>query len=111
MNGETQEPAVAPGWPQALSVWWLITWRTIVLLLLVNATLFLALLLLHGTGPGMHGARGMAGNPGIIALVWLIYIGIGIWVVRMALAKRYRGFRIRLVPTGAPGDGGGDARF
>jgi hypothetical protein len=107
MNGETQD---APLWEQALRVWWLITWRSIALLLLVNATLFLVLSLFGGTGPGMHGARGMAGNPAVIVLVWLIYIGVGVWVVRMALAKRYRGFRIRLVPTGTH-DGGGDASF
>src|SRR3546814_2017812 len=73
-------PIWRPGWDEALRVWWLITWRTIVLLILTNATLFMAFTLFGGAGmgAGMHGARALAGHPATMVLVWLIYIGVGV---------------------------------
>ena len=105
MNGNADGGTRAPTWDQALSVWWLITWRSLALLFVFNFALYLVIVLIggFGGGPGAQGARALADHPGFNLLVAAVYIAVGIWVVRMALAKRYRGFRVRLEPAPPPG--------
>ena len=89
-----------PTWRRTLSVWWLVMWRG----------------LLGGTAIGFAigfvvGAIRMAlGIPQLSQAVPILgAITAGLWfllVVRMALRKRYKGFRIALVPIAHSNDFG-----
>ncbi|MGH6767636.1 MAG: hypothetical protein ACRECO_01300 [Xanthobacteraceae bacterium] len=83
-----------PTWGRALSVWWLITWRSMLGAVVLGAIvggIFGFIVAMAGGSPQLIGAvspfLGM-----IVGLVWVIA------VVRMALRKKYSGFRIALVP-------------
>jgi hypothetical protein len=80
-----------PTWQHALSVWWLLVWRS-----LVGGLLFGGLIGFIGFFGGMMHmpmdtiTRVILG--GVVGALW------GIFVVRMALRKQYGKFRIALVP-------------
>lgn len=96
-------------WPRVLSVWWLVAWRTWL------GALILGIVVGGGLGALAAMVVGLVGSPGaapgeleataayvgdtvgavsatLAGLVW------GLCVVRMALRKRYRDFRLALVP-------------
>ena len=92
-----------PTWGQVVSVWWLIIWRTIVgvvVLAFILGAVIGAVVgiigLVMGTADVAIGMAGMVVGVPAGLLVWLIW---GVVVVRMALRKRYRNFRITLLPA------------
>jgi hypothetical protein len=82
-----------PTWKRALSVWWLITWRGFIgFLLLVFASVVLVDSLATLIGGGLE-TLSVIGAIG----VWVLSIIWGLVVVRMALRKHYRHFRVALI--------------
>ena len=82
-----------PTWKRALSVWWLITWRGFigfVLLVIASVVLVDSLVTLIGGGSETLSVIGAIG-------VWVLSIIWGLVVVRMALRKHYRHFRVALI--------------
>lgn len=87
---------VEPGWEQIISVCWLLIWRGVfggaaigfVLGLVVNMALGLGFGVVLGSNVNL--AMGV-----VTSLIWWPF------VVRMALEKKYKAFRIVLVPHGA----------
>ncbi len=83
-----------PSWSQVVSVWWLITWRTMVGTLLgtIGAGFIIGLF------GGLEGAPLQA-----ITALWTIagaLLGVfwALVAVRMALRKHYRDFHLTIVP-------------
>jgi hypothetical protein len=84
-----------PTWKRALSVWWLIVWRTFVgFLLLTIASILLGDLLVAIIGDGSETLSVVAA-----VIVWVLSIVWGVVVVRMALRKTYSDFRLALIST------------
>lgn len=86
---------VEPGWDKVLRIVWLLTWRGLVGGIVIGFLLGLAINMVLGLGFGMGlstNANAMMGA--MVMLVWWPF------VVRMALKKRYRDFRIVLIPHG-----------
>ena len=84
-----------PTWKRALSVWWLITWRGFigfVLLVIASVVLVDSLATLIGGGSETLNVIGAIG-------VWVLSIIWGLVVVRMALEKHYRQFRVALISS------------
>ena len=82
-----------PTWKRTLSVWWLITWRGFVGFLLLG----LAIAVLVDSLATLIGGRSeILSVIGAIA-VWVLSIIWGLLVVRMALKKHYRHFRVALI--------------
>jgi multisubunit Na+/H+ antiporter MnhE subunit len=81
-------------WGRTFAIWWLLTWRIALVSTLIGFLL--------GAVVGLVGVMAGVSPP----LVRLVSAGLGlcvgivwpIFVVRMAVAKRYRGFRIALIP-------------
>ena len=73
-------------WSRVMSVWWLIFWRGSIGALLVGGVIGFIIGFIFGVLriPGIPG--------GIGGLLWFVL------VVRMALGKKYQGFRIALLP-------------
>ena len=85
-----------PTFRRAISVWWLIMWRGVVLgLIVAGVPVFVIGLIIGAVGVSLEAspvATGLAGLVGVsIGVAWHIY------VVRMALRKHYAGFRLALV--------------
>lgn len=82
-------------WKHALAVWWLIVWRSIVgAICLGFAAGFVLGFVMAIMGVAQESITLVGGTAGAgIGLLW------GIFVVKMALKKRYSGFRLMLVPT------------
>jgi divalent metal cation (Fe/Co/Zn/Cd) transporter len=88
---------LVPTWKNALSVWWLITWRGLVgfiFLVFAIAVLVDSLATLIGGRSGTFSIIGAIG-------AWVLSIFWGLVVVRMALRKRYRHFRVALIGNAA----------
>jgi hypothetical protein len=81
-------------WPRVLSVWWLLTWRTLVGALLISfATGFVIGFLGELSGwPKFQSTLASALVGWIAGLAWAVM------VTRMALSKRYGDFRLTIVP-------------
>jgi hypothetical protein len=80
-------------WSQALNVWWLIMWRSMLggFLLLFAVNFVISFVgALAGVSTGGLLTSSIIGV--VISLLW------GIVVVRMALCKKYRHFRLVLSP-------------
>jgi hypothetical protein len=82
-------------WGRVMSVWWLLTWRSMLGAIVLGALvggIFGFVIAASGQSPQIIAAvspfLGM-----IVGILWVIA------VVRMALRKRYSGFRIVLVPS------------
>ena len=84
-----------PTWKRALSVWWLILWRGIV----GSVLLSIAIIALVDALAALIGIESKALNMIGALVVWLGSIVWGVVVVRMALQKRYRDFRLALIGT------------
>jgi hypothetical protein len=84
-----------PTWQRALSVWWLILWRGIV----GSVLLSIAIIALVDALAALIGIESKALNMIGALVVWLGSIVWGVVVVRMALQKRYRDFRLTLIGT------------
>ena len=84
-----------PTWQRALSVWWLILWRGIV----GSVLLSIAIIALVDALAALIGIESKALNMIGALVVWLGSIVWGVVVVRMALQKRYRDFRLALIGT------------
>jgi hypothetical protein len=88
-------PELEATWGPVLSVWWLIAWRGLVGGIGIGA--------IFGLGVGIIGiALSTPQNTSTVAATIggaLLSVFWGIIVVRMALRKRYRGFRIALLAT------------
>ena len=85
---------VQPGWKEVAAITWLLIWRGALGGFAIGFVLGLIVNLVMGFAFGkILGSQLNLSIGLIIALVW--------WplVVRMALGKRYRGFRIALVPA------------
>jgi len=82
-----------PDWRRTASVWWLIAWRTFL------GGWIMALII--GFVAGEIGARlGLAFQPVALfatVLAWLAALAWGFVVLRMALKKHYKEFRLALV--------------
>ena len=93
MVGKELEPTLK----RTLSVWWLLAWRGTLLGALMGGALgFVIGLIWYGLSLSpQHLQTVTAILGGIVGLVW------GFFVLRMALRKRFNGFRIALVPTAA----------
>ena len=84
-----------PTWGRTISVWWLIAWRT-----------FLVSAIRAAAGGASQGALEMwSASPAVAKWTPGVIISIleAIWfiiVVRMALSKHYKEFRIALLPRG-----------
>ena len=79
-------------WSRVMSVWWLIFWRGSIGALLVGGVIGFIIGFIFGVlripmDPLIPGIPG-----GIGGLLWFVL------VVRMALGKKYQGFRIALLP-------------
>jgi hypothetical protein len=86
---------VEPGWDKVLRIVWLLTWRGLVGGVVIGFLLGLAINLVLGLGFGlMLGTNVNAAMGLVVMLAWWPF------VVRMALMKRYRDFRIVLMPQG-----------
>ena len=84
-----------PTWQRALSVWWLILWRGTV----GSVLLSIAIIALVDALAALIGIESKALNMIGALVVWLGSIVWGVVVVRMALQKRYRDFRLTLIGT------------
>ena len=84
-----------PTWQRTLSVWWLILWRGIV----GSVLLSIAIIALVDALAALIGIESKALNMIGALVVWLGSIVWGVVVVRMALQKRYRDFRLALIGT------------
>ena len=84
-----------PTWQRTLSVWWLILWRGIV----GSVLLSIAIIALVDALAALIGIESKALNMIGALVVWLGSIVWGVVVVRMALQKRYRDFRLTLIGT------------
>ena len=88
-----------PTWPRTISVWWLIIWRSILGAAILGSVAGLILGIVAaivGASPTtIAAAGGFIGLP--IGIVWMIV------VVRMALRKNYRDFRLALIPRNPAG--------
>jgi hypothetical protein len=81
-------------WGRSMRVWWLMVWRGavggIVFGVIVGAITGFVIAILQGSIQTITAVSATLGY--IVGLVWSMF------VVRMALAKRYKEFRIALVP-------------
>ena len=78
-----------------MSVWWLMFWRASVgsfLLGVLTGTIWGLMVAVAGGGRDLSALGGSLSGLAV-ALVWFVF------VVRMALKKNYRGFRLEVVPT------------
>lgn len=82
-------------WGHALSVWWLFAWRAVVGAMLGGAIVGGVFGFVAGTmGVPLETISMIGGIIGaVIGIVW------GIVVIKMALNKKYKNFRIVLVPV------------
>lgn len=86
---------IQPGWKEAAAIAWLLIWRGALGGFAIGFVLGLIVNLVAGfafgkvLGSGLNMAIGL-----VVALAWWPF------VVHMALAKKYQGFRIALVATG-----------
>ncbi len=82
-----------PSWGKTIAIWWLIAWRNVVGSLVIGVVI----------GAMFGVAAYFAGVPVAMMLLPIRVVAVvaaGIWtavVIRMALRKKYRGFRIALV--------------
>ena len=81
-----------PTWKHALSVWWLIAWRGFIGFLLLAIAVVVLVDSLATLIGGESETLSVIGAIG----VWVLSIIWGLVVVRMALRKRYRDFRVAL---------------
>lgn len=86
-------PELEPTWKRALSIWWLFVWRGIVGAVLLGGVIgaFYGVLafilgLPENVMTGIGGGVGM-----VIGVIWSIF------VMRMALRKQYRHFRLAVL--------------
>jgi hypothetical protein len=96
MGGKSMQE-LEPTWSRAISVWWLIFWRGIVGAALIGGVVGFVIGFI-GALAGVDAAVLTIVNGAIgllIGTIWMIY------AVRMALRKRYGGFRLALVPLDA----------
>jgi hypothetical protein len=100
-----------PTWQRAIRVWWLAFWRTYIVLIVLIAVpviTFGAVLAERATSTGAStGVRSMVAFGWIVLFFgWIVLFFFWlVWpivVYRMALRKRYREFRIAVVPLDAP---------
>jgi hypothetical protein len=90
---ETEMQDVEPGWDKVLRIVWLLTWRGLAGGMAVGFLLGLVINIGLGLGLGMVLSTNVNAAMGLVVmLVWWPF------VVRMALKKRYRDFRIVLIP-------------
>ena len=82
-----------PTWQRAMSVWWLILWRGLV----GSLALSIAIVALVDALAALIGIESKALNLMGALVVWLGSIIWGVAVVRMALQKKYRDFRLALI--------------
>ena len=86
-------------WGNVLSVWWLLAWRTVVgviLLAVIYASIYGTI---AGFIAGMQDEPVSSDSQSIDTIAGLIvYLLWGMVVVRMALRKKYRVFKIAPVP-------------
>ncbi len=83
---------IEPGWEQVLRIGWLLVWRGLVGIVVISFVLGLVINLVLGLGFGM--VLGQTANLLTGVAVTLIWSPL---VLRMALRKKYQGFRIALV--------------
>ena len=94
-NVNTQSEELEITWGRVRSVWWLLVWRNIVGAMLLGAVVgavWGGIAAVAGMGPEVGPVGG-----GILGL--LVGIIWSLFVIRMALRKRYKGFRLALVPA------------
>lgn len=84
-------PELEPTWQRSIRVWWLILWRTFVGAVIVGA-MFAIVVRIAPPSAGLATYVFIAGLEGALLFLWQ---GV---VVRMALRKRYKEFRIALLP-------------
>lgn len=86
---------VEPGWEQIFSVCWLLIWRGVFGGAAIGFVLGLIVNMALGLGFGIVlGSTANLAMGAVTSLVWWPF------VVRMALKKKYKAFRIVLVPHG-----------
>jgi hypothetical protein len=82
-------------WGRVLRIWWLIAWRSL------TGAVFIGVVI--GAIVGFVGA--LAGVPRSVVTLTapiiggVVGLGWGVVVIRMALKKNYRGFRLALIAT------------
>jgi uncharacterized membrane protein YczE len=83
-----------PTWPRIIAIWWLLMWRTGLGAVLMGFVI--------GFFIGIMGVIYGVERPVVNLFVSVVTFPIGmVWgafVIRMAMKKKYRGFRIALVP-------------
>jgi hypothetical protein len=87
-------------WGNVASVWWLFTWRLLALLIAMAALsllilLVLTVLVMAVSKPTMEEAM-LLSHVRVLGLV--LWFPASLLAIRMALKKRYRRFRIALIP-------------
>jgi hypothetical protein len=80
-------------WERIMRVWWLLVWRG----LLGGWILAVALAFLVGEAGGRLGIDFPTVAAAATALSWLAGLAWGLFVVKMALKKNYKEFRLALV--------------
>jgi len=92
-----------PPWGRVMSVWWLLAWRSALgFVLFLLAVIVVASAVLGVIGAAMNLSQDLIHKMGYamgFASVFMGAILSPIFVVRMALKKRYGDFRIALVPV------------
>jgi hypothetical protein len=82
-------------WERIISVWWLIVWRGVLGAVSIGFVVgFIMGAVMGAAGVPLQTIQSVSGIVGLfIGLAW------GIVVTRMALQKKYKGFRLALVPA------------
>ena len=85
-----------PSWERSTAIWWLLLWRGAVGGMLLGMVVgfiegFIGAML-HASPTVISSVASLTGAA--VGIVWSLF------VVRMALRKKYRDFRIALVPVG-----------
>ncbi|MGB1539470.1 MAG: hypothetical protein ACPG80_00775 [Rickettsiales bacterium] len=94
-NPENQPPEIAVTWWGAVQVWWAMTWRVLLVMVVIGG---LVGLLSHSLAlPSMMREE-------LEQLASMMIIPVGIWAMRTVLNKNYRGFRLALMPKEEPKD-------
>jgi hypothetical protein len=86
-----------PTWPRVIAIWWLLAWRGIVGGILIGIIVGIVMGIAAALG-GIDRASMRLITSLISAPAGLVWAGI---VIRMALKKKFRGFRVALLPPDA----------
>lgn len=80
-----------------ISIWWLLFWRTIVLIFAASIFVGIVVGLIEDHFVGLSSQSKVVLERSSVGILCWVGIACHIWVVRMALQKNYGDFKIQLV--------------